>query len=125
MSSKINKSKSAAPKTVEASPKPIEKPTEANKQIFGCQFEVFGVVQGVYFRKHTQKQAKELGLTGWCMNTSRGTVQGMMEGPLEQVNDMKTWLKYKGSPRSSIEKAVFSENEPLPNNNFKTFTIRR
>ncbi|XP_017025666.1 acylphosphatase-1 [Drosophila kikkawai] len=125
MSSKMNKSKSAAPKKVESAPKTIEKTAESKKQIFSCQFEVFGVVQGVYFRKHTQKQAQQLGLTGWCMNTSRGTVQGMMEGPLEQVNDMKTWLKYKGSPRSSIEKAVFSENEPLPIHNFKMFSIRR
>lgn len=51
MSSKINKSKSAAPKTVASPPKTVQKETEPKKQIFSCQFEVFGVVQGVFFRK--------------------------------------------------------------------------
>uniref|UniRef100_A0A6P4E265 Acylphosphatase n=1 Tax=Drosophila rhopaloa TaxID=1041015 RepID=A0A6P4E265_DRORH len=121
MSSKINKSKSTSPKLVK--PKAVQK--NDVRQVFCCQFEVFGHVQGVFFRKHTQKKAKELGITGWCMNTARGTVQGMLEGSLDQITDMKYWLQHKGSPRSVIEKAVFSENEPLPINNFKMFSIRR
>ena len=45
-----------------------------------CRFEVFGRVQGVSFRAFTQKQAKILGLGGWCMNTSTGTVIGEIQG---------------------------------------------
>jgi acylphosphatase len=44
-------------------------------------FEVFGRVQGVHFRAHTAKNARRLGLTGWCMNTTQGTVTGEIEGP--------------------------------------------
>ncbi|EDV32378.1 uncharacterized protein Dana_GF14085 [Drosophila ananassae] len=119
MMSQIDKSKVTAPRLV----KSVNKPKA--DQIFTCQFEIFGKVQGVYFRKHTQKKAKEIGVTGWCMNTRVGTVKGMLEGSLEKVTDMKYWLQHKGSPRSIIEKAIFSENEPLPSNNFKLFSIRR
>jgi acylphosphatase len=45
-----------------------------------CRFEVFGKVQGVFFRAFTEKQAKSLGLVGWCANTSNGTVVGVIEG---------------------------------------------
>ncbi|XP_039487535.1 acylphosphatase-2 [Drosophila santomea] len=124
MSSQIKKSKTTTKKLVKSSPKSPPK-AAAENQIFSCQFEVFGHVQGVFFRKHTQKKANELGITGWCMNTTQGTVQGMLEGSLDQMTDMKYWLQHKGSPRSVIEKAVFSENEPLPINNFKMFSIRR
>ncbi|XP_017098982.2 acylphosphatase-1 [Drosophila bipectinata] len=117
--SQIEKSRLTQPRLVK-SVKP-----KVDGQVFTCQFEVFGKVQGVYFRKHTQKKAKELGLTGWCMNTKAGTVKGMLEGSLEKVTEMKYWLQHKGSPRSVIEKAIFSENEPLPSNNFNLFSIRR
>ncbi|XP_017075343.2 acylphosphatase-1 [Drosophila eugracilis] len=107
MSSQIKKPKSTIPKVIKSKPKSGPS-AAADNQIFSCQFEVFGHVQGVFFRKHTQKKAKELEITGWCMNTSHGTVQGMMEGQLDQLTDMKYWLQHKGSPRSVIEKAVFS-----------------
>ncbi|XP_017042744.1 acylphosphatase-2 isoform X2 [Drosophila ficusphila] len=119
MSSKISKSKSTSSKPVASSAK-TNKNASGECQVFTCQFEVFGHVQGVFFRK-----ANELGITGWCMNTTQGTVKGMLEGSLDQLTDMKYWLQHKGSPRSVIEKAVFSENESLPINNFKLFSIRR
>eukprot|EP00960_Hanusia_phi_P072879 767894-Hanusia_phi.AAC.7 len=66
--------------------------------ISSFSFEVFGKVQGVFFRylfassapspqlrarKHTQKKAVELQLTGWVANTDRGTVVGeVAPGPL-------------------------------------------
>ncbi|XP_039955950.1 uncharacterized protein LOC120771808 isoform X1 [Bactrocera tryoni] len=61
----------------------------STKQIFSTNFEVFGKVQGVFFRKHTEKQAKLFGLRGWCMNTSQGTVRGQMEGELDKVNEIR------------------------------------
>ncbi len=54
----------------------------------------------VFFRKHTQAEAQRLGLHGWCENTARGTVQGELEGPPEEVRQMKTWLRTTGSPKS-------------------------
>ncbi|XP_034097491.2 LOW QUALITY PROTEIN: acylphosphatase-2 [Drosophila albomicans] len=96
-----------------------------DKKIYSSMFEIFGRVQGVYFRKHTLKKAKELGLNGWCMNTQNGTVKGILEGPQDLISEMKLWLQHKGSPRSIIEKAIFTPNEPIANYNFHSFTVRR
>ena len=44
------------------------------------EFEIHGKVQGVFFRKYTKKQADKLKLTGWVMNTKKGTVVGVANG---------------------------------------------
>ncbi|XP_047509264.1 acylphosphatase-2-like [Pieris napi] len=88
-------------------------------------FEIFGRVQGVFFRKYTKNQADKLGLKGWCMNTSRGTVQGQMQGPNDKVESMMQWLKTTGSPSSKIDKADFNNNKEIDDYTFKSFDIRR
>ncbi|XP_017141491.1 acylphosphatase-2 [Drosophila miranda] len=95
------------------------------KPLFACNFEVFGRVQGVFFRKHTERQANSLGVRGWCMNTREGTVKGQLEAPLPQLNEMKHWLETKGSPSSSIEKATFTAAKEIPEYTFSGFSIKR
>ncbi|XP_028171270.1 acylphosphatase-1-like [Ostrinia furnacalis] len=90
-----------------------------------ADFEVFGKVQGVYFRKHTQRKATELGLKGWVMNTAQGTVIGQLQGPQGAIEDMKAWLQKVGSPKSKIEKAAFRNEGPINSCAFRTFEIRR
>ncbi|XP_021188356.1 acylphosphatase-1-like [Helicoverpa armigera] len=90
-----------------------------------ADFEIFGKVQGVFFRKHTQKKAVELGLKGWVMNTAQGTVVGQLQGPAIAVEDMKIWLQKVGSPKSRIEKAAFRNEGPINSCAFRTFEIRR
>lgn len=88
-------------------------------------FEVYGKVQGVFFRKSTQKEAMALGLRGWCMNTTEGTVKGSMEGEPDKVEKMKQWLKSTGSPLSRIDKANFTNERKISNFSYDTFSIRR
>lgn len=90
-----------------------------------CIFEVFGRVQGVYFRKHTQEEAERLGLVGWVMNKPQGTVQGEMQGPKEAVDKMKKWLSSTGSPMSVIEKAEFGSECEVDHLSFTAFEIKR
>lgn len=96
------------------------------------EFEVFGRVQGVFFRKYTKAKAEELGLTGWCRNTPRGTVQGEFEYALSSAEKETTdnnnqtdkesweamafqhWLCKIGSPRSQIDECRFSDKLALP-----------
>mmetsp|Transcript_17598 Transcript_17598/g.26494 ORF Transcript_17598/g.26494 Transcript_17598/m.26494 type:complete len:169 (+) Transcript_17598:58-564(+) len=84
------------------------------------KFEVFGRVQGVFFRKYTKAKAEELGLTGWCRNTPRGTVQGEFEYALSSNGNnideesweaiaFQHWLCRTGSPKSRIDECTFSE----------------
>ncbi|CAK1555443.1 unnamed protein product [Leptosia nina] len=99
--------------------------TISSMALKSVDFEVFGRVQGVFFRKYTKQQADKLGLRGWCMNTSRGTVQGQMQGPSDKVDSMMQWLKTTGSPSSKIDKAEFTHNKDLSDYTFQSFDIRR
>jgi acylphosphatase len=114
-------------------------------KVVSCDFEVFGKVQGVYFRKYTEKQAIILGLrgdkrravtknttkidiflfAGWCMNTTNGTVKGRLEGDEGRMRQMMDWLKTTGSPKSKITKAVFSEPKPIREFTVRNFTVKR
>lgn len=38
--------------------------------------------------QYTQQESNKLGLKGWCMNTEHGTVQGVIQGDVEKINDM-------------------------------------
>ena len=73
------------------------------------RYEIHGKVQGVFFRKHTHQTAKGLGLVGWVMNTPQGTVVGEAQGLSSELAKLKTWLEKTGSPKSKIQKAVFTE----------------
>ncbi|KAG7199326.1 hypothetical protein KM043_018175 [Ampulex compressa] len=94
-------------------------------RLIGVDFEVFGRVQGVFFRKFTQKRAEELGLKGWCMNTERDTVVGRMEGEKNKVEEMKHWLRHTGSPQSAIDKAEFRNENEIDQTSFSNFVIKK
>ncbi|XP_066599562.1 acylphosphatase-2-like [Prorops nasuta] len=94
-------------------------------KLAGLDFEVFGRVQGVFFRKHTRQQAQKLQLFGWCRNTDDGTVKGQLQGDKSKVDEMKLWLQKVGSPQSAIDKAIFSNEREISELTFKDFSIRR
>ncbi|XP_058062785.1 acylphosphatase-2-like [Anopheles bellator] len=114
------------PSLTEGSKHPrITQPRMTTIKLLACDFEVFGIVQGVFFRKYTQKKASSLGLRGWCMNTADGTVKGQLEGEEKPFNEMKHWLQTKGSPSSRIDKTVFNVPKEITSYTFKDFSIRR
>ena len=87
------------------------------------EFEVFGRVQGVFFRKHTIAKAKELGLVGWVRNHhSRKSVQGCVQGENESIEVMKEWLSKVGSPKSRIRYHDFKNEKDIEVLDFKEFT---
>lgn len=92
-------------------------------RIVTCKFEVFGHVQGVYFRRYTNEQAIEINVRGWCKNTMNDTVIGELEGSPDQVTVMQQWLRTKGSPQSRIDHVIFSETKPIPTNRFAEFNV--
>ncbi|CAF3338545.1 unnamed protein product [Rotaria sp. Silwood1] len=98
---------------------------ETSGSLISCDFEIFGTVQGVFFRKYTQKQATKLNLVGWVKNTSSGTVKGHMEGRKDDINAMKNWLRTTGSPKSKITKADFSNEKPITQLNGKSFAVNK
>jgi acylphosphatase len=76
-------------------------------QTVRVKFEIFGHVQGVFFRANTQRTAHSLGLRGYVQNTTSNTVTGVIEGSPSQVEVMRNWLTNTGSLNSVIERAEF------------------
>lgn len=64
---------------------------------------ISGLVQGVFFRSFTQKNAKKLFLTGWVRNTKDGGVEVLVEGEKENIEELIKYLR-KGPPLARVEK---------------------
>jgi len=79
---------------------------------------VYGLVQGVFFRYTTRKVARSLGLTGYVKNMPDGSVYIEAEGPEEKLNDLLEFAK-KGPKHAQVEKTDY-EFKP-PQNQFKSF----
>lgn len=54
---------------------------------------VKGRVQGVFFRKSTQKRAQQLGLTGYVRNLPSGQVEIVAKGKKERIDELIDWAK--------------------------------
>ncbi|XP_006206144.1 acylphosphatase-1 isoform X1 [Vicugna pacos] len=91
--------------------------------LISVDYEVFGKVQGVFFRKYTQAESKKLGLVGWVQNTDQGTVQGQLQGPTSKVRHMQEWLETKGSPKSHIDRASFNNEKVILKLDYSDFQI--
>ncbi|CAK8682463.1 unnamed protein product [Clavelina lepadiformis] len=88
-------------------------------------FEVTGRVQGVFFRKHTKKTCDKYDVCGWVLNTSHGSVQGLLEGTEVSVDKVKNWLQKVGSPKSRIDKCSFLKETTIDTKTSSTFNIIR
>ncbi len=62
---------------------------------------VEGMVQGVFFRFHTQEMAKRLGLRGWVRNREDGSVEAVFEGDRKKVAQMIEWCR-QGPSRARV-----------------------
>ena len=79
---------------------------------------ISGIVQGVWFRDHTEKMAKHAGSTGWVRNLSDGRVEAVFEGPKEIVEEMIEWCK-KGSPNAKVDNVAVIWEKPENLSKFK------
>ena len=71
--------------------------------------QIYGRVQGVYYRVSTQKKAQELGLVGWVRNRKDGSVELLAYDPqvLEQqsssrLKELQEWC-LSGPPLANVE----------------------
>lgn len=72
---------------------------------------VRGNVQGVFFRDSARRRAQQHGVRGWVSNRSDGAVEAVLEGPLEDVEQVLRFFE-TGPPRAEVQDAQVSEEEP-------------
>jgi len=67
------------------------------------QLVVRGRVQGVFFRASAQREARQLGLTGWVKNRNDGSVEIVAEGEEDHVKDFLAWAQ-QGPSTARVDK---------------------
>ena len=55
---------------------------------------VSGIVQGVYFRQKTKRQAEGFGVAGWVRNLPDGRVEAVFEGEEEAVRALVDYCRH-------------------------------
>lgn len=80
---------------------------------------VSGKVQGVWFRAHTQKLARQINLTGWVKNLPDNRVEVFACGQPENLEKLFVWLK----TGPELAKVTDVSYEELPWQVFNDFNI--
>lgn len=73
------------------------------------QIQVFGKVQGVYYRQSTRDKAQELDLKGTVQNLQDGSVIIHAEGAEEKIQQLIAWC-HKGPIMAKVSEVKVSES---------------
>ncbi|TRX56788.1 acylphosphatase [Thalassomonas sp. M1454] len=79
--------------------------------------KVTGTVQGVYFRASAQNQAIDLSLSGYAHNQDDGSVEVMVCGDNDNVQQMLKWLE-QGPEEADVEAVEITPTNPKDINHF-------
>ncbi|VVC04208.1 Acylphosphatase [Candidatus Bilamarchaeum dharawalense] len=90
--------------------------------VFAIHIQVFGAVQGVFFRANTQAMASKLNLVGWVTNKKDGSVEILAEGSRSSLEKLLEWC-YHGPENAHVKELEFAWVEPK--NNSKEFSVIR
>lgn len=69
--------------------------------------EVYGIVQGVFFRSGAEQKAFSLGIRGWVKNRRDGSVEILAEGEREALEALLGWCR-KGPPTARVDRIEHS-----------------
>ena len=86
------------------------------------RLKISGRVQGVYYRASTVQQAQSLGLTGWVMNSSDGSVEAVAEGAKPKLEELIAWC-HQGPDGARVTHVDIRWE--TAENNFYSFSIKR
>jgi acylphosphatase len=78
--------------------------------VISAHIKVSGHVQGVSFRSNAERIADRLGLSGWVLNLSNGSVEIVVEGEEGYVEDFIDWCRI--GPYGAIVDDVRVERAP-------------
>jgi acylphosphatase len=95
---------------------------EKGSETIRARLKITGRVQGVYYRASALQQAQLLGLSGWVMNCSDGSVEAVAEGTRSKLESWIAWC-HQG-PAGARVAGVEVRWEPAQRV-FHGFTVRR
>jgi acylphosphatase len=72
---------------------------------------IHGHVQGVFFRDSLRDCAESHGVAGWTSNREDGTVEAVLEGPRQAVEEVLRFAS-SGPSRARVERVEGSDEEP-------------
>ena len=81
---------------------------------------ISGLVQDVWFRATTAKQAARAGVDGWVRNLEDGRVEAALEGTADAVNEMIDFCS-RGPEMARVDQIEVVEEPP---ENLEGFRIR-
>jgi len=90
-------------------------------QIISKQIQVFGKVQGVFFRASTKECADSLGLKGWVRNEPDGSVMIGVSGNVKDIEKLEAWC-HKGPMMAHVTNVVV-QLLATGNEDFSDFSI--
>jgi len=85
-----------------------------------AHLRIYGWVQGVFFRSSMRRIAKRLGVVGWVRNLPDGSVEAVMEGEREKVEEVIKWA-HRGPELAVVERVDVEWEEPT--GEFDDFSI--
>ena len=86
------------------------------------ELNIYGRVQGVWFRYETMEVANSLGIKGFVENMPDGSVHVIAEGEREKLEKLIDFCR-KGPPLARVDKVDISWREST--GEFISFSIRR
>ena len=72
------------------------------------RLQIYGLVQGVFFRDSLRQQAEALDVSGWVRNRRDGSVEAMLQGDEIAVETLIAWCRI-GNSRSRVERVEIEE----------------
>jgi len=87
-----------------------------------AHIHIYGRVQGVGFRSSTRRKANQLGLKGWVRNLSDGSVEAVVEGEEERVEQLINWC-HRGPSLANVRRVEVDKGEAK--GEFTRFRVKR
>ena len=81
-----------------------------------------GIVQGVFCRATTRRQALKLGLQGWVRNLPDGTVEAWVEGDRPTIDELVDFCKV-AIPGARVDRVEL--DEAMATDDYTSFEILR
>lgn len=82
---------------------------------------VSGLVQGVWYRASTQREAVGLGLCGWVRNLPDGRVEILVQGEAEKLKTLCDWCR-QGPPGARVDELEIEDAQV--ESNIDSFRVR-